>query len=331
MQEIVKTPVTDALWITWEKQRRNHSMSCLLGVPLYELISHKGKLGRYLSLGWQTLRLLNKEKPSTVFAQNPSIVLSLLVVLARRPFSYRVIIDEHNAGLFPQEGRSRLLGAIARYIVRQADQVIVTNQKLKVQCEQWGGQALVIPDPLPAFTGTLLEQARRFSTTTPQQPLTGLFICTWSADEPYREVIEASRQFSSQQLQLGITGNPGDKLSGLLLPDNITVHGFLSEVEFLKALANCHFVVVQTTRQDCLNCGAYEAVAMEKPGLLTDTQALKSYFREGFVFCRTDAESLIGGFNQVMQSYGLLCSGVKRLKETLKNNQPVPAVFTEQD
>ncbi|TVP60390.1 MAG: hypothetical protein EA349_01335, partial [Halomonadaceae bacterium] len=317
MTQSIDPLLNNALWITWEKQRRNHSMSRLLGVPLYELISHRGRLNRYFTLSWQTLRLIKQKKPATVFAQNPSIVLSLLVVIASRPLNFRVVIDEHNTGLFPQEGRSRLLGAVARYIVRNADQVIVTTQGLQRVCEQWGGRALVMPDPLPEFKDSLLNQSRHFRDTTPPQPFRALFICTWAADEPYREVIEAMKHFSPKQLQLSITGNPGSKINNLSIPENVTVMGFLPEEDYLRALVKCHFVVVLTTREDCLNCGAYEAVTMEKPGLLSDTQALKTYFSEGFRFCHTDTKSIVAGIDQLMAQYVRLWRDIAWLKRKL--------------
>lgn len=320
----IKPGSQNVMWLTWENQRRNRSLSRLLGVPLFELTSQQGRLKRYLTLSRKTLNLLRQQKPHTVFAQNPSILLSLLVVLAKRRWHYRAVIDEHNAGLFPLEGRSRLLGAVARFIVREADLVIVTTQGMRLICEQWGSRALIMPDPLPHFDGKLLTRARAFCTESPPLPLRALFICSWAEDEPHQHVIDAMHHFPPGQLQLAVTGNPRDRVCKETLPQNVTLLGFLSEEDYLVALAECHFVVVLTEREDCLNCGAYEAVAMEKPGLLADTQALRGYFQGGFVFSRTDKEGIISGLEQMMGDYQALCQQVAWLKRKLTQAETVP-------
>jgi hypothetical protein len=177
------------IWLTWEHQPRNISMSRELGCTLFQLESDKSRLGRYMELTRRTLRVLRSEKPDLVFAQNPSIVLSLLVVLLKRFFGYFCVIDEHNAGLFPAEGQSKVLSFLANFILKQADLVIVTNQELKQYCENKHASASICPDPLPNMD---LEQSDFENTLVRSDAFQIMVVCSWADDEPYLEVIDAA-------------------------------------------------------------------------------------------------------------------------------------------
>ena len=70
-----------------------------------------------------------------------------------------------------------------------------------------------------------------------------------------------------------------------------------------------------TTRENCLVCGAYEAMAAKKPVVLSDTTALREYFHKGAVFSGnhsvalaksiTDTLSDIESLNQQVQIFSI--------------------------
>jgi glycosyltransferase involved in cell wall biosynthesis len=311
-----------AIWVTWEYQTRNGSLSRLLGIPLYEIVSEKTGLRRYAGSLLRTFRLIRSEKPEVVFCQNPSIVLSLFCVLFRRLLFYAVIVDEHNAGLFPLDGQNKILSWVARYIVRKADGVIVTNDSLAEICRDWSGRPIVIEDPLPDFKeeyaiSQKVEQGRMAENGSSFKLL---FICTWAPDEPYMNVLQAAKSFSRDALRIIITGNYRNKIDPLAVPDNVHLTGFLSKSDYVNHLAKADGVLVLTTRQDCLNCGAYEAVSLLKPGILSDTSALRGYFASGFVFTDNSAENLAECIKLLMEQAHSLRAGVRDLKKACENN-----------
>lgn len=311
-----------AIWVTWEYQTRNKSLSDLLGIPLYEIVSEKHGARRYADSLLKTLRLFRSEKPDVVFCQNPSIVLSFFCVLLRKLFSYSVIVDEHNAGLFPLDGSSKLLNGIARYIVRKADAVIVTNTPLAQQCVQWGGSPIILEDPLPDFVGqySIAPPVASSPASERSGPFALLFICTWASDEPYINVLQAAEAFSEEELKITVTGNPKGKLDALQVPDNVHLAGFLSKPDYVKQLASSDAVLVLTTRQDCLNCGAYEAVSLLKPGILSDTAALRRYFTGGFLFTDNSVESLKRNIQSLIEEHHGLQARVQWLKTRCEAN-----------
>lgn len=308
-----------AIWVTWEYQTRNRSLSGLLGIPLYEIVSENRGVRRYFESLLRTLRLIRSETPDVVFCQNPSMVLSLFCVVFKKLFSYSVIVDEHNAGLFPVEGKSELLNRIARYIVRKADAVIVTNSPLAQQCTQWGGNPIILEDPLPNFV-------EEYSIVPPvisikkNAPYKLLFICTWASDEPYMNVLRAIEAFPAETLNVTITGNYSGKVNVSQVPGSVHLTGFLSKADYVKQLATADGVVVLTARQDCLNCGAYEAVSLMKPGILSDTTALRGYFTSGFLFTDNSVDSLIRNIQALMEQHHALQTGLQGLKAKCEEN-----------
>jgi glycosyltransferase involved in cell wall biosynthesis len=310
------------IWITWEDQRRNREISSALNVTLYEFpeIDRIANLIRKYMLGiWQTLKVLWREKPAVVFAQNPSIVLSFLVVLLRCLFRYQVIIDAHNVGLFPAEGKSKFLNWISRYIQRKAHMTIVTNKALKTQVETNKGRAFVLPDKIPDFP------------SVPAQKLNGkeniLFICTYASDEPYQEVFRAAGQLK-EEVTVYVSGNYRKaNIKSSDLPPNIVLTGYLSEKEYISMLSAVDATIDLTTRENCLVCGAYESIAMEKPMILSNTAALKKFFQPGAVFEDNNSHSLYHAILQVLKNKENLTQKIREMKyqkiaewEALKKN-----------
>ena len=147
----------NVVWITWERHRRNREIGKRIAGSVYEwyyIDEIKNRLKKYIYGLMKTSILLFKVKPGIVFCQNPSIILSLFVCLIGKIFLFRVIVDAHNAGLFPLEGRYKILLSISKLIQRHAFLTIVTNKALKDYVEKNGGRAFILPDPIPKFSDT---------------------------------------------------------------------------------------------------------------------------------------------------------------------------------
>jgi hypothetical protein len=138
-----------AIWVTWEVQRRNLGISSGLGIKLYTIESSKPRLLRYLQSISKTLAILYHEKPDVVFAQNPSTVLALFLVLIKPFCLKKVVLDSHNTGIYLLDERYQLLNRVSAFIQKKADLTLVTNIGLKREIEGNGGRARVIFDRIP--------------------------------------------------------------------------------------------------------------------------------------------------------------------------------------
>lgn len=280
------------VWVTWEIQRRNRTLSARFDAELYEFVGLGRGLSRYVRSIAMTFAMLRRERPEYVFVQNPSIVLSAFMVIMARLLGFTVVVDEHNAGLFPQEGNSRVLSFIAKCIGRWAHYVIVSNKYLVGVVDNWGGRALVLADPLPTFESVGTSEKKQ-----DERPLELFLVCTWAADEPYQEVISAAAK--SPHVRVHISGRYAGKVDPSTIPANVVLEGFMADADFLARMRNADAVVVLTKRENCLNCGAYEAVALNKPMILSDHKALKEYFGSAAIYVDNSAPSIEKAFAQL--------------------------------
>lgn len=284
------------LWLSWEHQRRNRTLSRFLDFELCELVSDKRMLARYFELAFKTTSLLAKRKPDNVVCQNPSIVLVILCILLRIYFKYTLTIDCHNSGLYPKEGKSKVLNYIFRKINSFADIVVVSNGNLKEKFNDYFKTILVVPDPLPDRDSYYTAGDRVFNDErywNHDTNLKFLFICSWAQDEPFHEVIEAFSDQRLSEISCYITGRSGPALKESRLPKNVKLTGFISDEDYFDLLCKCDAVIVLTSRDDCLTCGAYEALAVGKTGILSDSEVMKNTFGAGYLYSKPEKDDIL--------------------------------------
>jgi len=297
------------LWITWNIQRRNVSLSSAIGATLEELISTASNWVRYPLLATKTIKLIVNQRPDQIYAQNPSLVLAFLVSIVGKILKTPVIIDLHNAGLFPMEGKSKVLNRIALEVNALADIVIVTNEELRRCLINRNVRSVVMPDPIPDFgdTDSYNMDIDKFNV---------VYICSWASDEPNANVIEAAK-ILGKEFRIYITGKP--KLSGMDINasemSNIILTGYLSNNEYESLLSSADAIMVLTTRDDCLVCGAYEGVSVEKPLVISDTKALREYFCSGCEYTDNSASDIAASILQVKKNYSSLKKDISVLKQ----------------
>jgi len=311
MQSTAESPIAGAAWITWEHQRRNISVSSGLGVPLFELAFTGGRLKRYAKALLATARVLATVKPSVVFVQNPSIVLALTAVVWGRLRGRLVIVDAHNAGLLPLDGRSALLTRAAAFVSRHASLTIVSNAALMPIVDSYGGRPFVLADPIPELPAGVLpapESGR----------LRVLFICTYASDEPYAAVVEAARRFTADA-EIYITGRLKVEHEELRqsAPPNVVFTGFVPEDRFIGLLHAADVVMDLTTRDNCLVCGAYEGVAAGKPLILSDSRATREYFSRGVVYTDNTPGSIEQCLREALAERERLAAEIAELRSRL--------------
>jgi len=303
--------MTPGIWITWETQRRNQGLSNALGWPLYEIDLEIPGLFRYSISIIKTIGIILKQKPTIVVAQNPSIVLSLLVILLHKFLNYKAVIDAHNSGIFPGEGTHTLLLHITQWIQKKADLTIVTNSELKNVVESNGGKGFILPDALPVTP----KKIKPYPLASEKSVC---FICKFHNDEPYDEVIAAAKAIPSD-IHIYITGNYRNKVSTESVPANVHLLGFISDEDYWSLLYSVSLVIDLTTRENCLVCGAYESVALLKPMLLSDTQELKTYFYKGAVYVCPQTDAIAQGIETAFSHLNKLKHGVRELNLELEN------------
>ncbi len=300
------------IWITWEKQRRNYGISKALGFKLYEFnYDDHSKIGRYILSIYQTIRVILKQRPKIVVAQNPSIILALLSVFLNKFIRYKLLIDSHNSGLFPMEGKNSFFMKLSLYIQNQTPLTIVTNEKLKRIVKNNGGNAFVLPDRIPDIPNIPTPQKHNIRKIT--------CICTYGEDEPYLEIIKAAKLLSDD-IMISFTGKYNNKVDNDMVPDNVELLGYISDEDYWILLNSSDLIVDLTLRENCLVCGAYEGIALNKPMVISNTNALKTYFFKGCTYVDPDYVSIASGIDKALMNLDRLKNEISELKEELNRN-----------
>lgn len=276
------------LWLTWFDHRRSFTLSSELGA-VYEVLPKKSsRLAKYLSGPVWTLKRLRRANADVVIVQCPSIGAAVTAILWGKASGTSIVVDFHNAGLRPLEGKSNLLNSLGDWIARNASLCAVTNEQLVSEIARVGGRAMCLPDALPKVPN--ISDLLPF----PVEP-TGNFevvvISSWAADEPLIDLFEAANKLGGR-FQFSVTGRPPADLDRRALPRNVRLCGFLSETEYWRQLVSANCVVDLTNRDDCLVCGAYEAIAAEKVVVLSNTVASRAYFAGAALYTDNDAVSI---------------------------------------
>jgi glycosyltransferase involved in cell wall biosynthesis len=265
------------IWVSWEEHRRTRSLARALSAELYELTRTLGRprLVRYVLNVRDTIRVLRERRPDTLICQHPSAVLALVAILLRPLFGYRVGLDAHNAGLAIEPDSFRLLRPLVGWLQRRADFVIVHNDAVEGVVKGRGGTLISLPDPLPTITrGAPLRLSRPFNL---------LFVCSFGPDEPYLAVLEAARLIDPE-IGIYVSGDPRGNIDPEAWPEHVVFCGRVTWERYDQLLCSVNGVIDLSTRERCLLCGAYEAVAAGKPMILSRTPTLMDYFARGAVF-----------------------------------------------
>lgn len=300
------------VWITWENQRRNKGISLELGFQLCEIICSNTRVIRYLTSLLKTTFILIKEKPDIVVAQNPSVILAFFVVLLKHVFHYKCLIDAHNAGLFPCDNKVKILNICSKTIQKLADITIVTNNQLADIVKNNGGSAIVLPDRIPVPPVTI--RVRKLTGTT-----NIAFICSFSSDEPFYEVIEAAKHLP-KDVFIYITGKHIGKVDPNDLSSNVIMVGFIPDNEYWDLISSADGIMVLTTRENCLVCGAYEALSVNKPMILSKTDAIVDYFRLGSIYTNPTSDEILRSIMLFIANKHILSQEVETLKNRLNHD-----------
>ena len=264
-------------------------------------------MGRWVGRSLSTLGLLHRTRPQILFVQNPSLALTVLVTLTRRAFGYYLVVDAHNEGVRPYLRPGRVVRWITQRLLRGADVTIVTNNALAKDVHDAGGRALVLPDslPQPDLTGRLpLKKEENLV----------VIISSFMSDEPIGALVSAAGMLP--ELQFAFTGD--SKRLGwntCELPPNVRLTGYLAERAFWKLLSQAALVCDLTLKPDCLVCGAYEALALGKPMVLSDNQATREIFGTAAILAGGEAEDIARAVRTAIEQREQLEDHAWRLRE----------------
>jgi len=306
-----------AIWITWEAHPRTRNIAQRMGVELFEFTSRRQRLIKHPMLALRSLATLVRVRPSVLIVQNPSMVLTFLAIAVSPVLGYRLVVDAHNAGVYPCEEGHRKFARIYPWMHRRSDLTIVTNPVLRRIVESNGGRALELIDPLPPLDGGPRDSREA---PGPATPACITYICTYAEDEPYEEVFAAAALLGDG-VTVHVTGNHErhSHLFRVQPPRNVVLTGYLPDDEYHDLLRRSDVVVDLTLLPDCLVCGGYEAASLGVPLVLSDTAVNREVFSPGVVYVQNDGESIAAGIREMLAEHGRYREEARRLHGNLQD------------
>jgi len=199
-------------------------------------------------------------------------------LLTGRPFA----LDCHTAAFM--HPRWKHLQWLQHAIERRAVVNIVHNEHLRDLVQQHGGKAIIVSDvPVVYQQQEAYELSPGFNVTA---------VCSFNADEPIGEILEAARRLP--EVQFFLTGNPKFMADDLrqCLPANVRLTGFLSDAAYGYLLQHSDVVMSLTTRDHTMLRGAWEAIYQGTPVIVSDWPVLKEAFPQGAVHVDNSSTSI---------------------------------------
>lgn len=264
---------------------------------------------RYLYQALQTLWLLFKKRPRVIFVQSPpsfAVFFVYLYCLFTRSF---YIVDAHSGAFdlaiwkYPKW--------LYRVLARKALATIVTGEHYQKVVKSWGGNSIVLKDPVTTYP-------------LAEYPLTGSFnltvVNTFSSDEPLEEVLKTASDL--KEVRFYITGKKSTADARLIAqaPSNVTFTDYLPNEMYYGLLKSSDAIMCLTTSNHTLQCGACEALSLARPIITSDWPLLREYFSQGTVYVPNTSEGIRLGVMEMQKNYDHYLSGIQELNRIHKQN-----------
>lgn len=303
------------IWITWENQRRTNELAKSLDAELFIIDSEDRQGLRHLSNAVKTISLIRKYKDHIIIVQNPSRILAALAALLKLAWGFPLVVDRHTNFRIGKsisfDPRIWFVILCSEFSIRVADLTIVTNRYLKEIVESKGGKGFVLPDKVPS-----LDFQRREKCGNEVFNKKVIFICTYADDEPYEQVVEAAR-YLRDDIEIYITGNyrKQKKVLPENSPDNVIFTGFIPDIDYEHLLAEADVVIDFTSLEWCLICGGYEAMALSKPFITSNTVALQEFYEDAAVYSDHSPRSIADAIEKALGRVEVYTSRISVLRE----------------
>jgi len=309
------------LFIVWKVyQRRVNAFVNSLNInPVYvhyewEEKSRLHKIVSYFFKVYQTLHLLATTKPGFFYIQAPPTFLLYTVHLYCKLAGAKFAVDAHNS-MIGESLWSRM--PFVQRILRQSAVVIVHNEVMAELARAQGLPYTVLMDRPPQvepaqypYPQQIMGERARPKVVVP---------CSFDIDEPLDEMQKATLLLPEVDFYITWYSEklPAEYLQGF--GKNTIFTGFLAQDDFDALLAHADAVLVLTTRDGTQPSGATEALAFQRPLVVSDFKIIRDMFPKGAVYISNDAAGIASGISLALnQRESLMVDMAQFKKEKLR-------------
>jgi len=172
---------------------------------------------------------------------------------------------------------------------------IVTNKELQDHVlQKYRLKTLILEDPIPDFRGLSSTTGTHKTYKILQKGVFNIaVISSFAYDEPLQAVLDAASKLPDMWFY--ITGDK-TKLDRKFVNqklENVTMTGLLEYDVYLDLLQKVDAIIDLTTDDKTMLSGAYEAVALEQPLIISDWMPLRRYFNKGTIYVDNSPKDII--------------------------------------
>ena len=183
---------------------------------------------------------------------------------------------------------------VSRLIMKHASvNIVINKEQQNLLIQKYKIRPIVLEDPIPDFTDILLSAKKQEGYKIEQKAIFNVaVISSFAYDEPLQIVFDAASQLPD--VYFYITGDKKNADEDLLIkkPDNVIITGFLDYDTYVDLLRKVDVIMDLTTENTSMVAGAYEAVALEQPLILTNWIPLKRYFNKGTIYIDNSSDDI---------------------------------------
>jgi len=240
---------------------------------------------RYTLLALRTLYLLGREKPKVVLAQNPPIFLPLLLVLARRFFSFRLIVDHHavwSMKTLRQPFLSQGIAVLERYVAKRADSNMSPNNSWTRELRARGAtDTFTYHDFIPRPAVTNNPSRNKESISYPLPPHRFLVIAAHGGHPQELLEEEVAAISGLDDYLLVITGKReklGQRIARINRPSNVVYPGYLDDADYEGLKKNADIALSLSTELNTVPHAMHEYLSYGVPTIVLKDSLLRSLF-----------------------------------------------------
>lgn len=289
----------NAVLITWNRSRRSQSLARKLSLRLLEIQPEGPAIFRFTKCTLWTAHQLILHRPTTVLIQYSYLLLIILSIYkAVFKKNLRIICDCHTKALRRKQagfGRNLFL-ATKKWSFSYCELCIIHNNELAAEAQEFTNNFLVLHDPVPLLAPR--KNGNDAHKASDKNKI--VFVCSYASDEPIDETLAAAKQLPADN-EVFMTGTPPKSV--ISDPSNkVNFTGFLDDDAYIELLDNADVIVGLTKENGTLQCSAFEAMAINKPFVTSDTQTLRNLLGKSAIYVSNSPASIVEGITAALES-----------------------------
>jgi len=308
--------IRQTVFIVWKAyQRRVEAFKSYLNanaVYIHYNWEEKTKIHKvfsYLLKLFRTYYILLRQRPSLFYIQAPPTFLVYAAYIYSKILGAKYVVDAHNSMIYDSFW-CRM--PFARYVLAKSAVVIVHNDYVAELAKKWGipYTVLICRPPEVNPRQYLFPQAIMGKRPSPRVVVPSSF----DSDEPLEEIQKATLMLPN--INFFITWYrekiPPQYVQGW--GENVVFTGFLPEGDFDALLAHGDAILVLTTRDGTQPSGATEALAFEKPLIVSDFEIIRTLFPAGAIYVKNNATDIAEGIRMALERKNSLAEEMASFK-----------------